>query len=116
MNDTNKRRKNGRNVKFCRTRMRKQISSCRKELSIIVETGTAGCDNGQLNWKKREVFQKYRMKNAKEFAQLTGTLKRKCKQKPKELEGMKKGKPIIVRIRCLKKILKQFRETWAWRI
>jgi len=30
-----------------------------------------------------------------------------------ELEGMKKEKPSIVRIRCLKKTLKNFTETWA---
>jgi hypothetical protein len=35
------------------------------------------------------------------------------KQKPKELEGMKKGKPSIARIRCLKKTLNNFTETWA---
>jgi hypothetical protein len=35
------------------------------------------------------------------------------KQKPKELEGMKKGKLSIVRTRCLKKTLKNFTETWA---
>jgi hypothetical protein len=57
MNDPKKGRKIGRNVKFCRTRMREQISSWRKELSIIAETGT-GCDNGQLKWKQRKIFKK----------------------------------------------------------
>ena len=33
--------------------MQKQISSWRKELSIIAETGT-GSDNGKLNSKKRD--------------------------------------------------------------
>ena len=85
--------------------MQKQISSWRKELSIIAETGT-GSDNVKLNRKKRKIFQKYRVTNAKEVAQLTqNTESRKCKQKPKELEGMKKEKPSIVRIRCLKKTL-----------
>jgi len=37
--------------------MQKQISSWRKELSIIPETGT-GSDSGKLNRKKRKIFQK----------------------------------------------------------
>jgi len=112
LNEPNKRSKNRRDVKFWNIRMQKQISSWRKELSIIAETGT-GSDNVKLNRKKRKIFQKYRVTNAREVAQLTETLKLKCKQKPKELEGMKKVKPSIVRIRCLKKILKNFTETWA---
>jgi hypothetical protein len=35
------------------------------------------------------------------------------KQEPKELEGKEKGKTIIVRIRYLKKTLKNVTETWA---
>ena len=46
------------------------------------------------------------MTNAKEVAQLTETLKQKVQAKAKELEGMKKGKLSVVRIRCLKKTLK----------
>ena len=38
--------------------MQKQISSWRKELSIIAETGT-GSDNGKLNRKKRKILKKY---------------------------------------------------------
>jgi hypothetical protein len=37
--------------------MQKQISSSRRELAIIAETGT-GSDNGKLNRKKREIFKK----------------------------------------------------------
>jgi hypothetical protein len=35
--------------------MQKQISSWRKELSIIAETGKDS-DNGTLNWKKRKIL------------------------------------------------------------
>ena len=56
--------------------MQKQISTWRKELSITAETGT-GSDNGKLNRKKRKIFQKYRVTNAREVAQLTETLKQK---------------------------------------
>ena len=52
MNEPSKRSKNRRNVKFWKIRMQKQISSWRKKLSIIAETGTR-CDNGKLNRKKR---------------------------------------------------------------
>jgi len=66
LNEPSKRSKNRRNVKFWKIRMQKQISNWRKELSIIAETGT-GFDNGKLNRKKRKIFQKYRVKNAREL-------------------------------------------------
>jgi len=112
LNELSKKSKNRRNIKFLKIRVQKQISSWRKELSIIAETGT-GSDNEKFNRKKRRIFKKYRVSNVREFAQLTETLKQKVKQKPKQLEGMKKGKPNLVRIRCLKKTLKDFTETWA---
>ena len=87
--------------------MQKQISSWRKELSIISETG-AGTDNVKLNRKKRKIFKKYRVINAREFAQLTETLKRKVQAKAQKIR-----RPSIVRIRCLKKTLTNFTETWA---
>jgi hypothetical protein len=54
LNEPSKRNKNRRNVKFWKIRMQKQISSPRKELSIIAETGT-GSDNGKLNRKKSKI-------------------------------------------------------------
>jgi hypothetical protein len=35
--------------------MQKPISNCRKELSIIAQTGT-GSDNGNLNGTKKKMF------------------------------------------------------------
>jgi len=64
--------------------MQKQISSCIKELSIIAETGT-GSDNAKLNKKKRKIFKKYRVTNAREVAQLTETLKQKVQAKPRRI-------------------------------
>jgi hypothetical protein len=58
LNEPSKRSKNRSNVKFWKIRMQKEISSWRKELSIIAETGM-GSDNGKLNRKKRKIFQKY---------------------------------------------------------
>jgi hypothetical protein len=57
LNEPSKRSKNRGDVKFWKIRMQKQISSWRKELSLIAETGT-GSDNGRLNRKKRKIFQK----------------------------------------------------------
>jgi 16S rRNA C1402 N4-methylase RsmH len=80
----------------------KQISSWRKGLSIIVEIGT-GSYNGKLNWKKRNIFQKCRVTNDREVAQLTETLKQKVQAKAQRIRRYEKGKPSIVRIRCLKR-------------
>ena len=64
-----------------------------------------------LTGKRGRFFKKYRVTNARKVAQLTETLKQKVEAKA-QLEGMKKGKPSRVRIRCLK-TLKDFTETWA---
>jgi len=58
LNEPNKRRKNRRDIKFWKIRMQRHISSWRKELSIIAETGT-GFDNVKLNRKKMKIFEKY---------------------------------------------------------
>ena len=84
LNEPNKRSNNGRDVKFWKIRMQKQISSWRKELSIIAETGT-GSDNVKLNRKKRKIFQKYRVTNAREIAQMTETLKQKLQAKAQRI-------------------------------
>ena len=62
--------------------MQKQISSWRKELSIIAETGT-GSDNGKLNRKRRKIFQKYRVTITREVAQLTNTETESACKSPK---------------------------------
>jgi hypothetical protein len=102
LNEPSKRSKNRRNVKLCKIRMQKQISNWRKELSIMAETGT-GSDNGKPNRKKRKILQKYRVTNAREVAQLTETLKQKVQAKAQRIRRYEKGKPSIVRIKCLKR-------------
>jgi len=89
MGPANKRSKNRRDVKFWKIRMQKQISSWRKELSIITETGT-GSDNGNLNRKNRKTFKKYRVTNACEVAQLTETLKQKVQAKAQRIRRYEK--------------------------
>jgi len=90
--------------------MQKQISSWRKELSRIAETET-GSDNGKLNKKKRKIFKKYRVTNAREVAKLTETLKQKVQAKAQRFRRYEKRETSIVRMRCLKKTLKNFTET-----
>ena len=84
LNKFSKRNTNSGKVKFWKIRMQKQISSWRKELSIIAETGT-GSDNGKLNRKKKKIFQKYRVTNPREVAQLTETLKKKIQAKAQRI-------------------------------
>ena len=89
LNEPSKRSKSRRDVKFWKIRMQKQISRWRKELSIIVETGTVS-DNGKLNRKKRKIFQKYRTTNAREVAKLTETLKQKLQAKAQRIRRYEK--------------------------
>jgi uncharacterized membrane protein len=69
--------------------MERQISSWRKEISIIAETGT-GYGNSKLNRKKRKIFQKYEVANAREEAQLTETLKQKVRAKAQRIRRYEK--------------------------
>ena len=69
--------------------MQKQRSSSRKELSITAETGT-GSDNGKLNRKKKKMFKKYRLTNAREVAQLIETLKQKLQAKGQRIKRYEK--------------------------
>jgi len=89
LNDPSERNKSRSNVKFWKIGIQKQISSWRKELSVIAENG-AGADNGKLNRKKRKIFQKYRVTNAREVAQLTETLKQKLQAKAQRSRRYKK--------------------------
>ena len=107
-----KKNKNRRNIKFWKMTMQKQISSWRKQLSIIAETGT-GSDNGKLKRKKRKVLKIYRVTNAREFVQFTETLQQKVQAKSLRIRKYEKEKPSIVRIRSLKKKEKNFTETWS---
>jgi len=65
--------------------MQKDLSSSRKELSIIAENGTDS-DKGKPNRKKRKIFQNCRVKNVREVAHLTETLKQELKAKAQKIE------------------------------
>jgi hypothetical protein len=45
------------------------------------------------------IFQKYRVANGREVAQLTETMKQKVQAKTQRIRRYEKGKPSIVRIR-----------------
>jgi len=87
--------------------MQKQISSWRKELSIIAETGT-GSDNGKLNSKKRKIFQKHKSGNAREVAQLTETLKQKVQAKAQRIERYEKRETQYSQNKMFKEDTKKF--------
>jgi len=112
LNEPNKRSKNRRDVTFWKIRMQKQISSWRKELSIIAETG-AGSDNVKLNRKKRKIFQKYRVTNAREVAQFTETLKQKVQAKAQRIRRYEKRETQYSQNKMFKEDQKNFTETWA---
>ena len=87
--------------------MQKQISSWRKELSIIAEIGT-GSENIQLNRKKRKIFQKYGVTNAREVAQLTETLKQNMQAKTKRIRRYEKRETQYRQNKMFKEDTKKF--------
>jgi hypothetical protein len=91
VNQHSKRGKNRRNDNFWKIRLQTQISNWRKGISIIAEMGT-GPDNSKLNRQKRKIFQKYRVTNAREVAQLIETLKQKVQAKARRIRRYEKKK------------------------
>jgi len=76
-------------------------------LSIIAETGT-GSDNGKLNRKKKKIFQKYRVTNAREVAQLTETLKQKVQAKSQRTRRYEKRETQYSQNKMFKEDTKKF--------
>jgi hypothetical protein len=72
--------KKRRNKDSWKIRIQRQISNWRVELSILTESGLSS-DNIKLNIKKRKIFQKYKVTNAIEIAQLIEELKQKMQAK-----------------------------------
>jgi hypothetical protein len=94
-------------VKFWKIRMQKQISNWRKELSILAKTGT-GSDNGKLNRKKRKIFQKYSVTNAREVGQLTETSKQKVQAKAQRIRRHEKRETQYSQNKMFKEDTKKF--------
>jgi hypothetical protein len=93
VNQPSKCSKNRRNENFWEIRMERQISNWRKEISILAEMGT-GSDNSKLNRKKRKIFQKYKVTNAIEVAQLTDTEVENASKSPKNQKIRKTGNSV----------------------
>jgi len=87
--------------------MQKQISNWRKELSILAETGT-GSDNGKLTRKKRKIFKKYSVTNAREVGQLTETLKQKVQAKAQRIRRHEKRETQYSQNKMFKEDTKKF--------
>ena len=87
--------------------MQRQIRNWRKELPKRAETGT-GSDNGKLNRKKRKIFQKYRVTNVREVAQLTETLKQKVQTKAQRISRYDQMENQCTQNRVLKEDTKKF--------
>jgi hypothetical protein len=68
-NEAGKTVKNVRNKDSWKIKMQRQISNWRNELSILSERGI-GSDNIKLNTKKRKLFHKYEVTNARGVGQL----------------------------------------------
>jgi hypothetical protein len=92
--------------------MQKQINSWKKELSIIAESGTDS-DNAKLNRKKRKIFKKYRVTDAREFAQLTETLQQKMQANAQRFRRYEKRETQYSRNKMFKEDTKNFTETCA---
>jgi hypothetical protein len=99
--------KNRRNKDSWKIRILKQISNWRKELSILTESGS-GSDKDKLNIKNRKIFQKYKITNAKEIAELIKKLKQKIQAKAQTIRRYEKRKNQYIQSKMFKEDTKQF--------
>ncbi|PNF19358.1 hypothetical protein B7P43_G06722 [Cryptotermes secundus] len=88
-------------------RIQKQISKWRKDLSILTESGS-GSDNIKLNTKKRKIFQKYKMTNAREVAELIEKLKQKIQAKAQRIRRYEKRKNQYIQNKMFKENTNRF--------
>jgi hypothetical protein len=110
VNEHNKRGTIRRKENVWKIRRQRQISTWRKEVSVLAEKGT-GSDNGKLNRNKGRVLQKYKVTNARETAQLVETLKQKVQANAQRIRRYEKRKPNLSETKCLRKTSKNFTET-----
>ena len=66
-----------------------------------------------FNRKKRKIFQKYRVTNAREVAQFTETLKQKVQAKAQRIRRYEKRETQYSQNKMFKEDQKNFTETWA---
>ena len=65
-------------------------------------------NNVKLNRKKRKIFQKYRVTNAREVAQLTETLKQKVQEKAQKIRRYEKRETQYSQNKMFKEDTKKF--------
>jgi hypothetical protein len=93
--------KSTRNTDSWKIRIQRQISNWRRELSILTESGS-GSDI-KLNIKKGKIFQKYKVTNAIQIAQLIEESKQNVQANVQSIRIYEKGKTSISNIKCSRK-------------
>ena len=63
-------------------------------MSVHSESGLAA-ENMELNLQEGKIFQIYKVTNARELLQLQEKVRGKYKQRSKESEDAKRGKPVL---------------------
>jgi hypothetical protein len=99
--------KSRRNKDAWKIRIQRQISNWRRELSILTESGLSS-DNIKLNIKKRKIFQKYKVINSIEIAQLIEELTQKVQAKAQRMRRYEKRENQHIQNKMFKEDTKQF--------
>jgi hypothetical protein len=99
--------KSRRNKNSWKIRIQRQISNWRKDLSILAESGP-GTNNSKLKVKKRKIFQKYKVTDTKEVAQLIENLKQKIQAKAHRIRRYERRKNQYIQNKLFKEDTKQF--------
>jgi hypothetical protein len=73
-------------------------------------------NNSKLNLKKRKIFQKYKVTNTKEIAQLIENLKQKIQAKAQRIRRYEKGKTNTSKTNCSNKTLSNSTDIWEQRL
>jgi hypothetical protein len=107
--------KNRRKKDSWKIRIQRKISNWRKELPILTESGL-GSDNIKPNIKKRKMFQKYKVTNAIEIAQLIQELKQKVQAKAQRITRFEKIKTSTSKIKCSRKTQDNFTNIWKQKL
>jgi hypothetical protein len=84
-------------------------------LSLLTESGS-GSDNIKLNTNKRKIFQKYKVTDAEEAAELIEKLKQKIQAKAQSIRRYEKRKTSTSRIKCTKETKIDFTDTWEQKL
>jgi hypothetical protein len=89
------------------SKLRNNNNNNNNNKSILAESGP-GTDNSKLNLKKRKIFQKYKVTDTKEIAQLIENLKQKIQAKAQRIRRYEKRKNRYIQNKLFKENTKQF--------